>query len=110
SSLQPQKGTKVDDFYAARSSTMPPLTWTNFAPPFSPCPYFNRKTSRIRRMFSRPVGILRSPEIRSAALSSQDRPDLTAIARNGCPQSSEITARHHAKHACCFPDNMAKRS
>ncbi|MFD1882517.1 hypothetical protein, partial [Paracoccus pacificus] len=21
--------------YAARSSTMPPLTWTNFAPPFS---------------------------------------------------------------------------
>ena len=25
----------MDDFYAARSSTMPPLTWTNFAPPFS---------------------------------------------------------------------------
>ncbi|WP_205962257.1 hypothetical protein, partial [Paracoccus siganidrum] len=27
---------KVDDFYTARSSTKPPLPWTNFAPPFSP--------------------------------------------------------------------------
>ncbi|MDF3856629.1 restriction endonuclease subunit S, partial [Paracoccus pantotrophus] len=25
----------VDDFYTARSSTKPPLPWTNFAPPFS---------------------------------------------------------------------------
>ncbi|RJL02850.1 LuxR C-terminal-related transcriptional regulator [Paracoccus siganidrum] len=25
----------MDDFYAARSSTKPPLPWTNFAPPFS---------------------------------------------------------------------------
>jgi threonine dehydratase len=25
----------VDDFYAARSGTIPPLPWTNFAPPFS---------------------------------------------------------------------------
>jgi hypothetical protein len=24
---------KVDDFYAARDNTMPPLPWTNFAPP-----------------------------------------------------------------------------
>ncbi|WP_166461966.1 hypothetical protein [Paracoccus alkanivorans] len=26
----------MDDFYTARSSTKPPLPWTNFAPPFSP--------------------------------------------------------------------------
>ncbi|MFN8684136.1 hypothetical protein ACDP63_23920, partial [Paracoccus sp. P2] len=26
---------KVDDFYAARSSSMPPLPWPNFSPPFS---------------------------------------------------------------------------
>ncbi|MAN58022.1 MAG: hypothetical protein CMI50_16395 [Paracoccus sp.] len=26
---------KVDDFYAARSNTAPPLPWSNFAPPFS---------------------------------------------------------------------------
>ncbi|WP_306751114.1 hypothetical protein [Paracoccus actinidiae] len=26
---------KVDDFYAARSSSMPPLPWTSFSPPFS---------------------------------------------------------------------------
>lgn len=26
----------MDDFYAARSSTAPPLPWPNFAPPFSP--------------------------------------------------------------------------
>ncbi|RMC34165.1 hypothetical protein C9E81_13375 [Paracoccus alkanivorans] len=25
----------MDDFYTARSSTKPPLPWTNFAPPFS---------------------------------------------------------------------------
>jgi len=25
----------VDDFYTARSSTSPPLPWSNFAPPFS---------------------------------------------------------------------------
>ncbi|WP_232215721.1 hypothetical protein [Paracoccus sp. J55] len=25
----------MDDFYAARSSTKPPLPWTNFSPPFS---------------------------------------------------------------------------
>ena len=25
----------MDDFYAARSSTSPPLPWSNFAPPFS---------------------------------------------------------------------------
>ncbi len=25
----------MDDFYAARSSTKPPLPWTNFPPPFS---------------------------------------------------------------------------
>jgi len=25
----------VDDFYAARSGTIPPLPWTNFAPPLS---------------------------------------------------------------------------
>ena len=25
----------MDDFYAARSRTIPPLPWTNFAPPFS---------------------------------------------------------------------------
>src|SRR5690606_12815499 len=29
------KREKVDDFYAARSSTSPPLPWSNFAPPFS---------------------------------------------------------------------------
>src|SRR5690606_13563395 len=32
------KREKVDDFYAARSSTSPPLPWSNFAPPFSPAP------------------------------------------------------------------------
>jgi hypothetical protein len=26
----------VDDFYAARSGSIPPLPWSNFAPPFSP--------------------------------------------------------------------------
>ncbi|MFX6258764.1 strawberry notch C-terminal domain-containing protein, partial [Acinetobacter baumannii] len=26
---------KVDDFYAARSRTIPPLPWSNIAPPFS---------------------------------------------------------------------------
>src|SRR5690606_33526614 len=26
---------RVDDFYAARSSSMPPLPWTSFSPPFS---------------------------------------------------------------------------
>ncbi|MCJ1902521.1 hypothetical protein MR829_19395, partial [Paracoccus versutus] len=26
---------RVDDFYAARSSSMPPLPWPNFSPPFS---------------------------------------------------------------------------
>ena len=26
----------MDGFYAARSRTIPPLPWTNFAPPFSP--------------------------------------------------------------------------
>ena len=26
---------KVDDFYAARSNTSPPLSWSSFAPPFS---------------------------------------------------------------------------
>ena len=31
-----QKGFKVDDFYAARSRTIPPLPWSNIAPPFSP--------------------------------------------------------------------------
>ncbi|WP_138921582.1 hypothetical protein [Novosphingobium pentaromativorans] len=25
----------MDDFYAARSNTTPPLPWSNFAPPFS---------------------------------------------------------------------------
>ncbi len=25
----------MDDFYAARSSSMPPLPWTSFSPPFS---------------------------------------------------------------------------
>ena len=25
----------MDDFYAARSSSMPPLPWPNFSPPFS---------------------------------------------------------------------------
>jgi hypothetical protein len=34
-SLTWQKGFKVDDFYAARSGTIPPLAWTNIAPPFS---------------------------------------------------------------------------
>jgi hypothetical protein len=29
------KREKVDDFYAARSTTSPPLPWSNFAPPFS---------------------------------------------------------------------------
>jgi hypothetical protein len=29
------KREKVDDFYAARSNTTPPLPWPNFAPPFS---------------------------------------------------------------------------
>jgi len=27
---------KVDDFYAIRDNTMPPLPWTNFAPPHTP--------------------------------------------------------------------------
>jgi signal transduction histidine kinase len=35
-SLTWQKGFKVDDFYAARSRTIPPLAWPNIAPPFSP--------------------------------------------------------------------------
>ncbi|WP_208646154.1 hypothetical protein, partial [Sphingobium indicum] len=35
-SLTRQKGFKVDDFYAARSRTIPPLPWSNIAPPFSP--------------------------------------------------------------------------
>lgn len=26
---------RLNDFYAARSTSMPPLTWTNFAPPIS---------------------------------------------------------------------------
>ena len=26
----------MDDFYAARSRTIPPLPWSNIAPPFSP--------------------------------------------------------------------------
>uniref|UniRef100_UPI001C530747 hypothetical protein n=1 Tax=Edaphosphingomonas laterariae TaxID=861865 RepID=UPI001C530747 len=30
-----QKGFKVDDFYAARSRAIPPLPWSNIAPPFS---------------------------------------------------------------------------
>ncbi|MGE4322992.1 MAG: hypothetical protein AB7E60_08170, partial [Sphingobium sp.] len=34
-SLTWQKGFKVDDFYAARSRTIPPLAWPNIAPPFS---------------------------------------------------------------------------
>ncbi|MED5546907.1 MAG: hypothetical protein VYD90_16845, partial [Pseudomonadota bacterium] len=34
-SLTWQKGFKVDDFYAARSRTIPPLAWSNIAPPFS---------------------------------------------------------------------------
>ncbi|MEA3390084.1 MAG: hypothetical protein U9R64_12545, partial [Pseudomonadota bacterium] len=34
-SLTWQKGFKVDDFYAARSRTIPPLPWSNIAPPFS---------------------------------------------------------------------------
>ncbi|MEG8223531.1 catalase/peroxidase HPI, partial [Sphingomonas sp. HH69] len=34
-SLTWQKGFKVDDFYAARSGTIPPLAWPNIAPPFS---------------------------------------------------------------------------
>ncbi|MFN3795936.1 MAG: hypothetical protein ACK4S5_00450, partial [Sphingobium yanoikuyae] len=34
-SLTWQKGFKVDDFYAARSGTIPPLAWSNIAPPFS---------------------------------------------------------------------------
>ncbi|KAH1545093.1 hypothetical protein KXX17_001635, partial [Aspergillus fumigatus] len=34
-SLTRQKGFKVDDFYAARSRTIPPLPWSNIAPPFS---------------------------------------------------------------------------
>src|SRR5690606_41676534 len=28
------KGEKVDDFYTARSETIPPLPWSNFPPPF----------------------------------------------------------------------------
>ena len=27
---------KVDDFYAARSGTIPALPWSNFAPPYTP--------------------------------------------------------------------------
>ena len=34
-SHQHREREKVDDFYAARSSTSPPLPWSNFAPPFS---------------------------------------------------------------------------
>src|SRR5690606_3575008 len=30
-----QKREKVDDFYAARSRTIPPLPWSSFPPPFS---------------------------------------------------------------------------
>ncbi|WP_422394404.1 hypothetical protein [Novosphingobium decolorationis] len=29
----------MDDFYAARSRTIPPLAWSNIAPPFSIVPY-----------------------------------------------------------------------
>lgn len=29
-------------FYAARSRTIPPLPWTNFAPPFSADPYLKK--------------------------------------------------------------------
>jgi hypothetical protein len=37
----------VDDFCAARSGTIPPLPWTNFAPPLSH--YLGEVTSRIIR-------------------------------------------------------------
>ncbi|WP_225899975.1 single-stranded DNA-binding protein, partial [Croceicoccus gelatinilyticus] len=34
----------VDDFYAARSRTIPPLPWSNIAPPFSKESEFHRVT------------------------------------------------------------------
>src|SRR3546814_18082651 len=44
-SLTRQKGFKVDDFYAARSRTIPPLPWSNIAPPFSGSPWTLERNS-----------------------------------------------------------------
>ncbi|GLK63365.1 hypothetical protein GCM10017635_08350 [Paracoccus kondratievae] len=39
----------MDDFYAARSSTKPPLPWTNFPPPFS----VDHQRNLVERFFNR---------------------------------------------------------
>ncbi|WP_157934152.1 hypothetical protein [Microvirga ossetica] len=38
----------MDDFYAARSGSIPPLPWSNFAPPFSSIPYSTIRTWMLR--------------------------------------------------------------
>ena len=39
----------MDDFYAARSGTIPPLPWPNFAPPLIDAPFLHGKAGVIRR-------------------------------------------------------------
>ncbi|MFW2448110.1 MAG: hypothetical protein ACN4E6_12375, partial [Qipengyuania pacifica] len=43
---------KVAGFYSARSETIPPLTWPNFAPPFPP-----RKLAPRRRFHQADIAV-----------------------------------------------------
>ena len=55
----------MDDFYAARSSTSPPLPWSNFAPPFSridPAKRADRFTETWQRMHQQRTALSKNGE------------------------------------------------
>jgi len=60
----------VDDFYAARSRTIPPLPWSNIAPPFSLVPTSARLTAgRMREITRRPDYIRAARSTRMSLLT-----------------------------------------
>ncbi|MEG8223806.1 hypothetical protein OSJ57_24880, partial [Sphingomonas sp. HH69] len=71
-SLTRQKGFKVDDFYAARSRTIPPLPWSNIAPPFSHAlRTVNRGIAAQESLIARPPATYRVKPISSTSISGR---------------------------------------
>ncbi|WP_208646158.1 hypothetical protein, partial [Sphingobium indicum] len=84
-SLTRQKGFKVDDFYAARSRTIPPLPWSNIAPPFSGSPWTLERNSD-KMTDEAIVSAVRKFETRNHVF------DVTIACRNGSEITYDFTA------------------
>ncbi|MFC3166880.1 hypothetical protein, partial [Paracoccus fontiphilus] len=60
-------------FYAARSSSMPPLPWPNFSPPFSMISTGSTRVKKVWATFTKAFS-RRMPRTRNQALASISRP------------------------------------